>query len=172
MNLLQKIPRWEKTIPVYAIIVVMIYTWSLLHFFWRLPSWLNFSTLGDVAILFFYMVVVNFIESVSILLAMILLCAALPSKWFLESFTTKASLLALLGLGSLMAFNQNLRDDLIFFTGMIVIVLALTFLLDRVEFVRKILEELANRMTVFLYIWMPISAIALLIVLVRNIFSP
>jgi hypothetical protein len=101
---------------------------------------------------------------------MILLCAALPSKWFLESFVTRASLLALLGLGGLMAFNQNLRDDLTFFAGMIVIVFALTFLLDRVEFIRKMLEELANRLTVFLYIWMPISAIALLTVLARNIF--
>ena len=170
MKILNKIPRWEKIIPVYSIVVVMIYTWSLLHFFWRLPSWLNFSTLGQVAIFFSYMVTVNFFESVLVLLALILFGLILPANWFMDAFVTKGSLLALLGLGGMMVFNQYLRNDLIFFAILIVCVVPVAFALDRVAFIRKILEEIAGRMTVFLYLWMPISAIAVLTMLVRNIF--
>ena len=170
MKILNKIPRWEKIIPVYSIVVVMIYTWSLLHFFWRLPSWLNFSTLGQVAILFSYTVTVNFFESVLVLLALVLFGLILPANWLMDSFVTKGSLLALLGLGGMMALNQYLRDDLIFFAAMVAGAVLLTFVLDRLAFVRKMLEEIAGRMTVFLYLWMPISAIAVLTVLVRNIF--
>jgi hypothetical protein len=39
-----------------------------------------------------------------------------------------------------------------------------------VGFFRKILDELANRLTVFLYISIPISVISLFAILIRNVF--
>ncbi len=177
MDILKKIPRWEKIIPVYAVIVMMIYTWSLLHFFWRLPSWLNFSMLGQIAVLFSYTVVVNLIESILVLLALVLLSVILPSKWFYDQFVTKGVSMTLLGLGGLMALNQYLLDDILFprkmlarFVAFIAAIFILTFLIDRIDILKKGLEELANRMVVFLYIWMPISALSLLTVLIRNVF--
>lgn len=177
MNIVKKIPGLEKVVPVYAVIVVMIYTWSLLHFFWRLPSWLNFSTLGEIAVLFSYTVVVNLIESILVLLALVMFSMILPSKWFYDQFVSKGSSLVLLGLGSLMAFNQYLLDDILSplmmlakFLAAIAIIFILIFLIDRIGILKKGLEELANRMVIFLYIWIPISAIALLTVLIRNIF--
>ena len=177
MSIVQKIPRLEKIVPVYAVIVMMIYTWSLIHFFWRLPSWLNFSTLGQIAVLFSYSVVVNLMESVLILLAVIVLSVILPSKWFYDQFVTKGSSLALLGLGGLMAFNKYLLDDILSplimlakFLAFVAIIFILTIMIDRIGILKKGLEELANRMVVFLYVWIPISVLSLLIVLIRNIF--
>ena len=177
MKIPNKIPRWEKIIPVFAVIVMMLYTWSLLHFFWRLPSWLNFSTLGQIAILFSYMVNVNLIESILVLLGLIVLCVIFPSTWFYDQFVTKGVSLTLLGLGGLMTLNQYMLDDilspekmLIKFAAFIAAVFILTYLIDRVSILKKGLEELANRMVVFLYIWMPISALSLLSMAIRNIF--
>ena len=177
LNIVKKIPRLEQILPVYAVIVVMIYTWSLILFFWRLPSWINFSTLGEIAVIFSYMVVVNLVESILVLLLLAALSMILPPKWFHDRFVTKGSSLVLLGLGCLMYFNNNLLDDILFPLLMlkkilivVAAILALVFLIDRISLLNRFLEELANRMIVFLYIWLPISALSLLTVLVRNIF--
>lgn len=177
MKILNKIPRREKIIPVFAVIVMMLYTWSLLHFFWRLPSWLNFSTLGQIATLFSYMVNVNLIESVLVLLGLITLCVIFPSSWFYDRFVTGAVSLVLFALGGLMALNQYMLDDILSpekmlarFAAFVAAIFVLTFLVDRVSILKMGLEELANRMVVFLYIWMPISALSLLTMAIRNIF--
>ena len=177
MDIVKKIPRWEQVIPVYAVIVMMVYVWSLFQYFWRLSSWLNFSTLGQVGGIYVYTVAVNIIESLLILLVLLALSVILPSKWFSEEFVVKGSTLTLLTLGGLMVFNQTLFEDIVHPSVLLPKLLAfgavtafLMFLFGRIGFLKKTMEEIANRMTVFLYIWMPITAISILVLLVRNIF--
>ena len=177
LDIVKKIPRWEQIIPVYAVIVMMVYVWSLFQYFWRLSSWLNFSTLGQVGGIYVYTAAVNFIESLLILLALLVLSVILPSKWFYEQFVVKGSALTLLTLGGLMLFNQTLFEDILHpsillpkLLAFAAVVVLLIFLFGRIGFLKKTMEELANRMTVFLYIWMPITAISVLVLLVRNIF--
>ncbi|MDP1544868.1 MAG: hypothetical protein Q8L87_02515 [Anaerolineales bacterium] len=161
----------------YAVIVMTTYTWSLVQFFWRIPSWLYFSTLGDIWIFFSYMISVNVLESVLLLVLPILLAFILPKRWFHDQFTVKGSLLILLGLGYMMFFHGNLIAG--FLSPWVLLpkvliagsaILGLTFLIARIVFLEKFVLELSNRLVVFLYLWMPISALALVTVLIRNIF--
>ena len=177
MDIVKKIPRWEQVIPVYAVIVMMVYVWSLFQYFWRLSSWLNFSTLGQVGGIYVYTVAVNFVESLLVLLVLLALSAVLPAAWFSDEFVVKGSTLTLLVLGGLMVFNQTLFEDVLHPSILLPKVLAfavvtafLVFLFGRVGFLKKTMEEVANRMTVFLYLWMPITAISILVLLTRNIF--
>jgi hypothetical protein len=177
LTILNKIPRWEKIVPVYAVIVMMIYTWSLFQYFWRLQSWLNFSTLGQVSVIYAYTAVVNFIESALIMLMLVVLSVILPSKWFYDQFVVRGSSLVLFGLGALMIFVQNIFEDVntpsVVLPKLLVaaiIIIALVILVDRISLLKKIMDELANRMTTFLYIWMPITALSLITVLARNMF--
>lgn len=39
-----------------------------MRFFWKLPSWLYYASLGEIAIMYAYMVTVNLIESILVLL--------------------------------------------------------------------------------------------------------
>ena len=156
---------------------MMVYTWSLLQYFWRLQSWLNFSTLGRVSVIYAYTAVVNFIESALILLALVVLSVILPSKWFYDQFVARGSSLVLFGLSALMIFAQNIFEDVTTPSVLLpkllaaaVIIIALVILVDRISLLKKIMDELANRMTTFLYIWMPITALSLITVLIRNIF--
>lgn len=177
MDIVKKIPRWEQVIPVYAVIVMMVYVWSLFQYFWRLSSWLNFSTLGQVGGIYVYTVAVNFVESLLVLLVLLALSAVLPAAWYSDEFVVKGSTLTLLVLGGLMVFNQTLLEDVLHPSILLPKVLAfaavtafLVFLFGRVGFLKKTMEEVANRMTVFLYLWMPITAISILVLLTRNIF--
>ena len=177
MNFVQKIPKLEQIAPVYAVAVAMLYPWAISRFLWRLPSWLYFSSAGEIGVIFAYMMVVNLIESALILLVPVFLSVILPKKWFYERFVTKGALLLSLGLGYVMYFDDHLNYqspfplDLVYLTPLIgAVILALVFLIDWLGFLSKILIGLSDRLIVFLYISIPVSLISLVIVLFRNIF--
>ena len=177
MNFVQKIPKLEQIAPVYAVAVAMICPWAISSFFWRLPSWLYFSSTGEIAVIFAYMMVVNLFESALVLLVPVFMSVILPRKWFYEKFVTKSALLISLSLGYVMYFDNHLNYqkpfplDLVYQTPIIIAaILALVFLVDWLGFLGKILIDLSDRLIVFLYISIPISLISLVIVLFRNIF--
>lgn len=177
LSIVNKIPKLEEIAPVYAVIVMMIYPWTLTRYFWKLSSWILFASVGDLAALFSYMVVVNLLESLLVLLAPLAMSVILPRKWFYDHFKTRSVAVVLFGLGFLIYLNRNLHADSVFPLTLVrwtpvaaIAILALAFLVDQVGFFRRLLEELSSRLTVFLYISIPVSAIALLVVLIRNVF--
>lgn len=166
----------EQIAPVYAIIVMIIYPWTLVHFFWRLPGWVLFSNLSDLASMFPYMIVVNLLESLLVLLGPLLLNLILPRSWYYDRFTTRSVSLVLLGLGFLMYFDHGLEGDVPFpmatvrwLPAILLAILLLVYLLDRIPLVRRLLDEVSNRALIFLYISIPVSLLSLLVVLIRNI---
>jgi len=172
-----KLPARNQIAAVYATAVVILYAWSLIHFFWRFPSWLYFSTMGEIVVTLAYLFMVNFIESGLAILAPVALSLILPRRWFLDRFVTRGMWLVILGLGYLAYFDWRIQADAAFpyslakWTPLIVLpVLALTFLLDKINWLGRILEELGDRLTVFLYIFLPLSILSLLTILVRNLF--
>jgi len=50
-------------------------------------------------------------------------------------------------------------------------IIFLVFLVGRIGLLRKAVEEIASRAVIFNYIFVPLSALSLLVVLFRNIFS-
>lgn len=127
--------------------------------------------------IFAYMMVVNLLESILVLAAPVIMSMILPQKWFFEKFVTRSVLLVSLLLGYLMYFNGFLNYqtpfplDLVYRTPLIVAgIFVIVFLVDWSSTLDKILIELSDRLVIFLYISMPVSAISLLVILVRNIF--
>jgi hypothetical protein len=177
LTITNKIPKLADIAPVYAVIVMMVYPWTLTRFFWKLPSWLLFASVGDLASIFVYMVVLNLLESLLVLLAPLLMSILLPSKWFYDRFTSRSVSLVLFGLGYLIYLNKHMLADFPFpltmvrwLPAVLVAIVVLVFLVDRVSVVRKLLVELGTRPTVFLYISIPVSVLALVAVLIRNLF--
>ena len=177
LSITEKIPKLQDIAPVYAVIVMMIYPWTLTRYFWKLSGWILFASGRDLAAFFAYMVVVNLLESILILLVPLAMSIILPRKLFYDRFKTRSVALVLFGLGFLIYLNRNLHADAPFPMTLVqwipvasVAILVLVFLVDQVGFLRRVLDELANRLTIFLYISIPVSVIALLVVLVRNVF--
>lgn len=161
---------------VYATAVAIVYGWSLLHFFWRVSSWLYFSTTGEIAVTLAYLFTVNFIESALAFLAPLGLSLLLPHRWFADRFVSRGMLLIILGLGYLAWFDWQLQRGAAFpyelakWTPMMAVpILALVFLLDKIKWLGQILEELGDRLTILLYILIPLSVVSLLTVLIRNL---
>lgn len=175
MTIISKVPTREQIVPVYATIVIMIFPWTLMRFFWKLPSWLFYLSLGEISAIFAYEVVVNLVESLLVLLVPVLMSIILPRNLFHDRFVTRGVSLILLGLGYLIYLNNNIQASATFPVSMVrwipivgIAILVLVYLIDRVGFIRKVLEELASRAVVFLYISIPISVISILVVFIRN----
>jgi hypothetical protein len=172
----KRIPAWGQVAPVYAVIVLMVYTWTSLWFFWKLPSWLFFLNAGEIAIAFAYSLATNFVESLAVLCGPLLLSMALPKKWFYDQFVARGAALALSGLGYMMyiAFQFKTNADypslnlkawtLVLAAG---IILFIVYLAGRLSFLRKVIEFVADRAIIFLYITVPLSLISLAVLLVR-----
>lgn len=177
MQLIKKIPSVDQLTHVYAVITVVLYSWSIIRFFWRLPSFVISSTVDEIGIMYAYLIVVNFLESITLLLIPICLSLILPARWFLDRFVTKSTLLLAMGLWYLSYIAKHISAGSSFPYGLIRIapfvlflIIVLMFVLDQISFLRKIITEVTNRLTVFLYIIIPVTAICLFVILFRNIF--
>lgn len=177
LSLLKKLPAVEQAAQVFAVIAMIDYSWAVLRFFYRFPSWLFYSSVGEISTFFAYMIVVNLLESLFVLLAFVLLGLLLPRQWFNERFVSRSVSMILPGLVYLIYINMNYPMQASYplaqysWMSMVAgVIIILAFVIDKIGFLRNLLDALANRMTVFLYLIVPVSAISLFVVLIRNIF--
>ncbi len=177
MSIKSRFPKLPQILAVYAVGAIFIYTWTMLWFFWKLPSWLFYLNLGEIFTSLAYALTVNLFESVLAVLLPILLAFVLPRKWFLETFTARgATLLAsLLTYTAYVLYRFPVKEEpplhlMTTRTPQVLIATALlVFLAGRLPFLRKLIESLADRAIVLLYLFIPASLISALVVLIRNI---
>ena len=172
-----RIPDKRNIVTVFAVAMFLVYTWTLYSSFWKLPSWLFFLQVGEILSIYAYAFVVNFMESILLILIVLLPAVLLPRSWWTDTFIAKASALILIILGSAVLHmslyrTPDTRADFIngqssWWIGTLLIAAILTWLAGRVKWIRSGLENVADRFVVFLYIYLPLTAIALLIVLAR-----
>lgn len=176
MNFRERIPSLAQFLPVYAVAVSILYGFSIIRFFWRVPSLINYSTTGQVGVVFSYMLAVNFIESLMVILAPVFFSVVLPRKWFYDQFVAKATIMIVLVLGymyyislhinTIEPFPYHLFRLLPFiFIGIAVMVI----ILPRINPLNKFLEWISDQLTIFVYLSIPLSTIAVLVVIVRNL---
>lgn len=175
---LSQLPTWEQVIPVYAVIVLVVYTWTILWFFWKVPSWTFFLNVGEVLTVLAYSLATNFAESLLVLCAPVLLSLILPRKWFRDVFVARGAALSASGLGYMVFLANQFRnkDDyptLYLQIWSVALALALIALVvyacGRIVVARKITVALADRLSIFVYILVPLSIVSLLVVIARSV---
>ncbi len=172
-----KLPTLKQLAPVYALICVPVYYWSLLHFFFRVPSWVNYETPGEILVMLAYTLSVNLLESLVVLSAPVILSLLLPAKWFHDRFLPRALILVTLGLGYMIFLDKQIRPyspfpyELVKWTPVVFVFLfALVYLLEKIDLIGTLLAKLADSLIIFLYILIPASLLSLTVVLIRNLF--
>ena len=173
-----RFPSLQQILAIYGVISLIIFGWTLIWFFWKLPSWYYFMNMGEIATVFAYAMATNILESLTVFLMLLFPCVILPGKWFKDFFLSRGSSLVVLGLGYMMYISSHIGSDndsypttVVRFIPVIgLLILLLTFLVGRIGFLQKLFEGLADRATIFSYIFLPVGFISLLIVIVRNIF--
>jgi len=172
LNPLSRFPKGSHIAGVYAITVVMIYSWTIIWFFWKLPSWLYFMQIPEILVVLSVSIATNFVESILVLFLLILLAVILPKNWFSDVFIIRGTSLVLLTLGYLMVFAFQFPEEsypkrLILLSPLFFIVfLFLVYLSAKVPPIAKVIESLAGQAVIFLYIYIPMSILSVVIWLI------
>src|SRR5512138_242629 len=148
----QRLPGWSQIIPVYGVIALILYTWTLMWFFWKLPSWLYFLNWGEIGASLAYLLVTNLAESLAVLCGPLLLALALPRAWFRDVFVARGAALVIAGLGCMILLAEQFNNFTDYPTlalplwtvAVALAVIALVvYLSGRIALLRKVLEVVA-----------------------------
>lgn len=174
MAIYNRIPKLAQIAALYALIVFTVYSWTLLWFFWKVPGWLYYLSIGEIITSLGYSLATNFLESLVALAIPVFLAIILPKSWFYDLFVARGAALMLPGLGYMMyvAFQFQSKLDypsevLNLYPVVFGLLLILTFLVGRIRFLSKSLEFLGNQATIFLYFSIPVSLLSILVIIIR-----
>lgn len=151
----------------------LIFSWELRAFFYNVPAFVLSYSLGEILSIVAYMMAFALVETAAIMAVMLVLAALLPGVLLKNGFSYKAAFLFLaLGLSSMgLQFgmtNQPKISYLVYvlvraLVGWLVAVLITQFM----PFVRKIVLDILDRLTIFSYIYIPIGLLSLVVVAAR-----
>ena len=171
----RRLPNWPQLAQVYAVIVMLIYGWTVLRFLWQVPSWLNFLNVVDLLTLLAYALAINLLESIVVLGGVVLASMVLPARWFTDVFVARGGALAACGLGLMMvlasqyASKADYPERALRATSLVaamVVMAVVVVIAGRLRWLQRGIELLADHATVFLYASLPLSAISILLLAV------
>jgi hypothetical protein len=181
-KLKSKIPTRQEFFTVFSVIVFVVFSWTLYRMFYQVPSWLFYLSLTDILIILAYVLAFALLESLFLLGILILLTFFYPAKLYREKIVAQSVLILLVFTIAAVIYQGNVGMlkkwglvELILFTltflaSLTLLILVASFLLDRFAIFKRLLVSFAERMTVFAWIYVPLSVLGLVVVLVRNVF--
>ena len=158
----------------------MVYGWTLLASFWKVPSWMFYLKIHEILSVYAYSFVIDFVESVLLLFIALLVGLILPRRWWNAQFTTQGVLWIVVLMGSVMlrlytnrtpenwegfVYDQGGWWGITFLIGLV-----LSFIASRASWFRSGLDALAERLVSFLFIYLPLTLLSFIVVLVRIAF--
>jgi len=105
-NFRTRLPDRRSIIGVYAAAVFLVYGWTLLASFWKVPSWMFFLKVGEILSVYAYSFVIDLAESILLLFTMLLIGILLPKNWWNDQFTSKGIVWISVLLGSILAISS------------------------------------------------------------------
>jgi len=184
MSFLNRFPKIQQIIPVYAVGVTLLYSWTIFRATKDFSAnWSLFLNVGDILGLFSYMLVGDFLESLLMICSLLLLSFLLPRNLLTNKFNKRGSILAITFLCSIMVFY--LRSSEYLFPNMgieninwwivtfvfIFTVSALVLLAagESFQMFGKFVESIADRCIIFLYFYLPLTFLSIVAIIFRNI---
>jgi hypothetical protein len=160
----RRLPESPIILQVYAVIAVLLSAWTLTAFLWKLPALLLVLNLGEIFTVFSYAMAANLLESLLVLFLLLAICVMLPPRFLCDQFSVRGAILSIgligstmsfVGLHMLWGFESGAR---VLIGPLLVIVLtaALLHVSSRIRFVATGISWLADRLTVFLFVLLPL----------------
>lgn len=180
MNLLSRFPDKKSILNVFATSAFIVYGWTIISSFWKIPSWMHYLKTSEIIAAYAYSFLMNFLESSILTLSLIFLGFILSGVLWKGYFSAASEVVLFVTVGSALLHmrlyeDPNLRADFInsqlrwwivtFFIAFVVSAICV-----RVSWLRKVLDILADRFVVFLYIYIPLTILSLGIALARTVF--
>lgn len=175
--MVNRLPPFQAILQVYAVIVVMLSGWTLITFLWKLSAWLLILNLGEIFTIFSYGMMTNLIESLLVLLLLLVVCVLLPPHVLRRDFIVRGTILAIGIIAAMMAYvglhmQFGIESGGNVLIGPFIVILLTAFLLSFSSKIRLVADSIlwiSDRLTVFLFILLPLFVILSAYVIFRNI---
>ncbi len=172
-----RLPSLQSIFQVYAVAAFMFSAWTITAFLWKLSAWFMILNLGEIFAIFSYGMAVNFLESLLLLLLLLGLSFLLPSSLLRDDFAVRGSILAAGIVGAMMAFVRlqmalgMAAGSSLWLAPLAVLVVTAILLLaaPRARFLRSAVSWISDRLTIFLYLLVPLFVLLSLYVAFRNL---
>jgi len=171
-----RLPDRLQAARVFAIIVLMLYGWMMWWFLFRFTTWRLYLDLWELAGVLAFSLTTALLESALVFCLPAALALILPRPWFRDAFVSRGGMLAAASLLYMMFLDDRLKHEMVFpqiptSPWLLALPLAAIPLLvvaaGRIPWLRRAVESMADRATVFLYVFMPLSAVSLALLCVR-----
>ena len=173
----RRLPKGDEMAPVFAACVVPIFSWSIVWFFQKMPGWLPYLSIAKVLSILAYVQAFAFFESGLLLFLLVLVAAILPARFFRGMFTAQGSMIAFaLSFWAIVFQLVNTTTEtwalgqlLLWATLLPTSLMILYLLVRRSKPIAQTTAVVAERLTVFLYIYIPLGVLSIVVVVVRNL---
>ncbi len=168
-------PPNQSIVLVFASCVVPIYSWSILAFLKKVPSWLIFLRPWDLISIFAYSQAFALLESAIFLLVLILLSMILPARLFRHRFVAQGSVVMFLAAIYALVFQfkswTDFSSTVLFLGAVLYLVLngVAYVLVKRYKRLEQAIHAFVEQLTVLLYFYVPVTLVSVIIVIARNI---
>ncbi|MFN2177546.1 MAG: hypothetical protein ACK2U3_16495 [Anaerolineales bacterium] len=177
-----KLPDRNEILPVFSTVLFFVFTWALYIIIFYLPSWLGEMTAWDILTTTVYLLYFALFESFIVTCTIVMLCFLLPASFFKNSFIPQGfSLVTLASLAAIMLhprLNDLLSLDLQTLTillismlaGTLFLIILLSFIYKHLPSLKRTVTALAEKMTIFAYIYLPLGLLSLVAVIFKILF--
>ena len=177
-----KFPSRQEALAVFSVISFIVFSWTLYRTFWWIPSWLEYLSVWSILIIIAYVLAFALFESLMLMGLMVLLSLLFPRRAFKDQFIVQGSVLSLvLGLGAFLIqrdvgviyqleLEQTFLYPALILVGVVLVVYFSSFLFRKLPALSRLALAVAERMTIFAYLYVPLGLIGLLVVVARNLW--
>lgn len=176
-----RLPDKRSVLSVYATAVFFVYSWTLFASFWKVPSWLFFLNIKEILSVYAYSFVIDFAESLTLFFLVLLVGMLLPRRWWNAQFTVMGVVWIVVLIVSIMirlytnrtpdGWDEFVHNQWAWWGPTMLLGLILSFVFSYASWLRKGLENIADRLIVFLYLYLPLTALSVIVVLARTVFE-
>lgn len=177
-----KLPTRGEAFPVFSTVVFIVFTWSFYRMAWQLQSWLYTLSIKGVLIIAAYVLAFSLFESFVVFIFLVIFSLLFPRKLFKDKFIPQGmALMITISVGAIflqrrigilykLELEQLIISALLVLVSIILILLVFSFAFSKFPKLAKLVRDIADRMMIFSFIYIPLGLVCLIVVLARNIF--
>jgi hypothetical protein len=147
------------------------------------PGWLEYLSIWSILIITAYVLAFALLESICLLGLVVFLSLFFPPRFFKEIYILQGSSLALFWCTGAWLIQRKITliyrlelwqlavYPLVVLLSSIVLVFLMAFMFRRFLFLSRLGKMVVERMVIFVYIYVPLGALGLLVVLLRNMIG-
>jgi hypothetical protein len=180
-----RLPEKRATLEVLSVVLFAVFGWSIRGFLYKIPSFTLYFGFGANLAILCYMLAFALLESLLVTGLLAGLATLLPSRFLKEGFAWKGFVIVLVAAIAMIVFEGWYRIDFFkdimagdrssiapFIVGLLVSIVALVGLLLLVRSqprLQRVVMYIAEQLSIFTYIYVPLGLIGLVVVVIRNL---